>query len=70
MPNIIKKNTEAIVAENSSLYDFSRELIINSRKIVYQTANFGQRRFCVNLAIAFALFLPFSSGKLRKMLNI
>jgi predicted nuclease of restriction endonuclease-like (RecB) superfamily len=29
-----------IIIENNNLYEFSRELIINSRKTVYQTANF------------------------------
>jgi len=38
--NIVKKETESIV-ENSSLYEFSRDLILNSRKFVYQTANFA-----------------------------
>ena len=38
--NIAKKEMESIV-ENSNLYEFSRNLIINSRKIVYQTANFA-----------------------------
>jgi len=40
MTAIIKNNIEHLVIENSNLYEFSRELIINSRKIVYQTANF------------------------------
>ena len=39
MANIVKKDAESLVVENSSLYEFSRELIINSRKIVYQAAN-------------------------------
>jgi len=38
--NIIKKETEDIIA-NSSLYEFSRDLILTSRKLVYQTANFA-----------------------------
>ena len=38
--NIVKKEVESIV-ENSSLYEFSRDLILNSRKFVYQTANFA-----------------------------
>ena len=38
--NIVKKETESIV-ESSSLYEFSRDLILNSRKLVYQTANFA-----------------------------
>ena len=37
--NIVKKESESIV-ESSSLYEFSRDLILNSRKLVYQTANF------------------------------
>ena len=40
MTAIIKNNIENSVIENSNLYEFSRELIINSRKIVYQIANF------------------------------
>jgi predicted nuclease of restriction endonuclease-like (RecB) superfamily len=40
MSDIIKNDIKNPVAENNSLYEFSRELIINSRKIVYQTANF------------------------------
>jgi predicted nuclease of restriction endonuclease-like (RecB) superfamily len=39
MSDNIKKE-EAIVVDNNNLYEFSRNLIINSRKIVYQTANF------------------------------
>ena len=38
------KNTEVQnidIAEASTLYEFSRELILNSRKLVYQTANFA-----------------------------
>ncbi|MDR1198935.1 MAG: PDDEXK nuclease domain-containing protein [Prevotellaceae bacterium] len=35
-----KKDIEAIVIENNNLYDFSRNLIINSRKVIYQAANF------------------------------
>ena len=45
--NIVKKNMESIVENNNSstsltnhLYEFSRDLILNSRKFVYQTANF------------------------------
>jgi len=38
--NIVKKETENIV-ESSKLYEFSRDLILNSRKLVYQTANFA-----------------------------
>jgi len=38
--NIVKKETENIV-ESSNLYEFSRYLILNSRKLVYQTANFA-----------------------------
>ena len=40
MQNIVKKEIESIV-ENNNLYEFSRELILNSRKFVYQTANFA-----------------------------
>ena len=40
MSDIIKKDIENIAVDSSNLYEFSRELIINSRKIVYQTANF------------------------------
>ncbi|MDR0618865.1 MAG: DUF1016 N-terminal domain-containing protein [Bacteroidales bacterium] len=36
----MKKEIESIVVDDSNLYEFSRKLIINSRKIVYQTANF------------------------------
>jgi predicted nuclease of restriction endonuclease-like (RecB) superfamily len=39
MTKVIKNDIENLV-ENNKLYEFSRELIINSRKIVYQTANF------------------------------
>jgi hypothetical protein len=35
-----KLNKESIV-ESSSLYEFSRDLIINAQKFVYQTANFA-----------------------------
>ena len=38
--NIVKKEIESIV-ENNNLYEFSRDLILNSRKLVYQTANFA-----------------------------
>ena len=38
--NAIKKEMESIV-ESSRLYEFSRDLILNSRKLVYQTANFA-----------------------------
>jgi len=40
MSDIIKKEAENIIVDNNNLYEFSRNLIINSRKIVYQTANF------------------------------
>ena len=40
LQNIVKKETENIV-ESSKLYEFSRDLILNSRKLVYQTANFA-----------------------------
>jgi predicted nuclease of restriction endonuclease-like (RecB) superfamily len=36
----IENDNKSIDIENSTLYEFSRELIIKSRKIVYQTANF------------------------------
>ena len=35
-----KKETITDIIKNDSLYEFSRELIISSRKIVYQIANF------------------------------
>jgi predicted nuclease of restriction endonuclease-like (RecB) superfamily len=35
----IKKDIETVV-ENNNLYKFSRDLIINSRKVAYRTANF------------------------------
>jgi predicted nuclease of restriction endonuclease-like (RecB) superfamily len=38
--NIVKKEIENII-ERSDLYVFSRDLILNSRKLVYQTANFA-----------------------------
>jgi predicted nuclease of restriction endonuclease-like (RecB) superfamily len=38
--DIIRREIEAIAVDNNNLYEFSRSLIINSRKIVYQTANF------------------------------
>jgi predicted nuclease of restriction endonuclease-like (RecB) superfamily len=38
--NIVKEELNSIV-ENSNLYEFSRNLILNSRKLVYQTANFA-----------------------------
>ena len=38
--NIVKEELNSIV-ENSNLYEFSRDLILNSRKLVYQTANFA-----------------------------
>jgi len=37
---IIKQEIEASEVEDSNLYEFSRDLIVNSRKLVYQTANF------------------------------
>jgi predicted nuclease of restriction endonuclease-like (RecB) superfamily len=37
----VKKITETVVVEDSNLYEFSRNLIISSRKIVYQAANFA-----------------------------
>ena len=36
----IKKDIDSVAVENSNLYDFSRNLILNSRKVVYQAANF------------------------------
>ena len=41
MPNITKKNTDSIVVDSNNLYKFSKELILNSRKTVYQIANFA-----------------------------
>ena len=56
MSNIVKKETESIIENSNSstlltnhsstllnnhLYEFSRELIINSRKLVYLVANFS-----------------------------
>jgi len=41
MSDIIEKEIETITVDNNSLYEFSRNLIINSRKIVYQAANFA-----------------------------
>ena len=41
MSNIIKKEAEEIIVDNNNLYEFSRGLIINSHKIVYQAANFA-----------------------------
>ena len=40
MQNTVKKEIESIV-EINNLYEFSRDLILNSRKLVYQTANFA-----------------------------
>jgi len=37
----MKHKEEIANVENSSLYEFSRDLIINSRKLVYHTANFA-----------------------------
>ncbi|MDR0683020.1 MAG: DUF1016 N-terminal domain-containing protein [Dysgonamonadaceae bacterium] len=42
----IKNEIKNLVVENNNLYEFSRELIINSRKIVYQTANFQMVETC------------------------
>ena len=39
MSKITKKEVE-IIDDNSNLYEFSRDLILNSRKLVYHTANF------------------------------
>jgi len=41
MSKIIKKENNVILANDNNLYEFSRNLIINSRKNVYQTANFA-----------------------------
>jgi len=41
MSDIVKKEAEIILVDNNNLYEFSRDLILNSRKIVYQTANFA-----------------------------
>ena len=38
--NLIKKESKDI-AESDNLYEISRDLILNSRKLVYQTANFA-----------------------------
>jgi predicted nuclease of restriction endonuclease-like (RecB) superfamily len=35
------QNIEKVVVETSTLYEFSRDLILNSRKLVYQTSNFA-----------------------------
>ena len=43
MSDIVKKEAEIILVDNNDLYEFSRDLIINSRKIVYQAANFACR---------------------------
>jgi len=40
MQNIVKKETESIV-ETNNLYEYSRDLILNSRRLVYHTANFA-----------------------------
>ena len=40
MNDIVKKEMKTIV-ESSNLYEFSRDLILNSRKLVYHTANFA-----------------------------
>ena len=40
MSDIVNIENETIVVEDSNLYEFSRDLIINSRKVVFQTANF------------------------------
>jgi predicted nuclease of restriction endonuclease-like (RecB) superfamily len=39
MPDIVKKDIESVAITNNALYEFSRELIINSRKVVYRIAN-------------------------------
>jgi len=39
MSKITKKEVE-LIEDNSNLYEFSRDLILNSRKLVYHTANF------------------------------
>lgn len=41
MSDITKNEHNSNAIENSNLYEFSRELILNSRKLVYQTANFA-----------------------------
>ena len=38
--NIAKEEMKTVV-ESSNLYEYSRDLILNSRKLVYQTANFA-----------------------------
>jgi predicted nuclease of restriction endonuclease-like (RecB) superfamily len=41
MTEIVKTdNTAHIAVEKNGLYEFSRELILNARRVVYQTANF------------------------------
>jgi len=37
----IQKVNESTVVAGDHLYEFSRDLIINSRRLVYQTANFA-----------------------------
>jgi len=37
----IKYNEKENIVENSTLYEFSKNFILNSRKLVYQTANFA-----------------------------
>ena len=41
MSGLSKKEINSLVVEESQLYEFSRDLIFNSRKMVYQTANFA-----------------------------
>jgi len=41
MSNITKKNTDSISVDSNNLYEFSKELILNSRIAVYQVANFA-----------------------------
>jgi predicted nuclease of restriction endonuclease-like (RecB) superfamily len=40
MSDTVRDDIESIIVEDNNLYEFSRNLIISSRKIVYQTANF------------------------------
>lgn len=37
----IKEHIESVTIESNNLYEYSRELILNSRKFVYQAANFA-----------------------------
>ena len=41
MSNTLSQEKESIIVSDNNLYNFSRSLIINSRKVVYQAANFA-----------------------------